>query len=252
MKLTIVGMSGSYPGPDSAASCYLVEQEHEGRTHRLVLDLGSGALGQLQRYTRLDEIDAVLLSHLHADHCLDLCGFYVVRRYYCEKSLPRVPVYGPRGTAGRLARAYGLPLHPGMTTEFDFRSYPDGRFSLGPFSIRRTRVRHPVPAYAVRIEAGGSSLVYSGDTGACGSLVRLAAGCDLFLCEGSFVESADNPPDLHMTGKEAAEHASRAGVGRLVLTHIPPTVDQMEVLADAKPAYAGPLDVARPGATYTL
>jgi ribonuclease BN (tRNA processing enzyme) len=72
MRLTIVGCSGSFPGPDSPASCYLVEAEHDGATFRLVLDLGSGALGHLQRYTDLESVDAVVLSHLHADHCLDI------------------------------------------------------------------------------------------------------------------------------------------------------------------------------------
>ena len=81
MKLPVVGCSGSYPGPDSPASCYLLEQEHEGRTWRVLMDLGSGALGALQRYVDPLGIDAVLLSHLHADHCLDLCGFYVCLLY---------------------------------------------------------------------------------------------------------------------------------------------------------------------------
>ena len=79
MKVTVVGCSGSFPGPDSAASCYLLEAPYDGRTFRLLLDLGSGALGPLQRYADLESIDAVALSHLHADHCLDLCSFYVFR-----------------------------------------------------------------------------------------------------------------------------------------------------------------------------
>ena len=82
VRLTVIGCSGSYPGPDSPASCYLLEQEHEGRTWRVLMDLGSGALGALQRYVDPLSIDAVLLSHLHADHCLDLCGYYVMRKYH--------------------------------------------------------------------------------------------------------------------------------------------------------------------------
>jgi ribonuclease BN (tRNA processing enzyme) len=253
VRLTVIGMSGSYPGPDSPASCYLVEQAYAGGVFRVLLDLGNGALGGLQRHIELDQVDAVLFSHLHADHCLDLCGFYVVRKYMqgCAGTAP-VPVYGPTGTADRMARAYDLPTDPGMRHEFDFREFPAGGFTLGPLQIRTTRVAHPVEAYALRVEAGGRSLVYSGDTGVCDPLVDLASGADLFLCEASFLEAPDNPPDLHLTGRQAGEHATRAGAGRLVLTHIPPAVDSKQVLREAEGAFAGDVDLARVGATYTL
>ena len=95
MRLTVIGCSGSFPGPDSPASCYLIEEQG----FRLLLDLGSGSLGPLQRHARLDGIDAVCLSHLHADHCLDLCGYWVARTYRPEGPAPQIPVYGPAGTA---------------------------------------------------------------------------------------------------------------------------------------------------------
>lgn len=252
MKLTVIGMSGSYPGPDSAASCYLVEAEHEGRPFRLVVDLGNGALGPLQRFISLDEIDAILLSHLHADHCLDMCGLYVVRRYYNHGEVPRIPVYGPAGTSERLARAYDLPPQPGMTVEFDFREFPDRAFGVGPFTVTAHRVAHPVAAYALRIAAGEATIAYSGDSGPCSALEHAAEGADLFLCEASFLEGNENPPDLHLTGREAAEYATRAGAERLVLTHVPPVVDPQRVLDDAKPAFEGPIDLAAPGASYSL
>jgi ribonuclease BN (tRNA processing enzyme) len=252
VKLTVIGMSGSYPGPDSPASCYLVEQEHDGRPFRLLLDLGNGALGPLQRHIDLDQVDAVLLTHLHADHCLDLCGYYVVRKYAPGGPWPRIPVYGPAGTADRMARAYDLPLHPGMHNEFDFRPFPADGFSVGPFWVRTARVAHPVAAFAIRLETQGRSLVYSGDTGVCNALVEIARGADLFLCEASFTEGSDNPPDLHLTGRQAGESATRADVRRLVLTHVPPVVDSKQVFAEAEAVYSGELDLARCGATYTL
>ena len=93
MRLTVLGCSGSYNGPDAAASSYLVEAEHDdgtgSRTWRLLLDLGSGALGPLQRLTDPLGIDAVLLSHLHADHCLDLCGYHVLRKYHPHGPQPQ-------------------------------------------------------------------------------------------------------------------------------------------------------------------
>jgi ribonuclease BN (tRNA processing enzyme) len=104
MRLTVVGCSGSFPGPASAASCYLVEATGaDDRTWRILLDLGSGALGPLQRYTSLYDVDAVLLSHLHPDHCLDLTGLYVALKYRPAGPAPAVPVHGPTGTAQRLA-----------------------------------------------------------------------------------------------------------------------------------------------------
>jgi ribonuclease BN (tRNA processing enzyme) len=253
MRLTIVGCSGSFPGPDSPASCYLLEAADDGRTYRLLLDLGNGALGHLQRYIDPLDVDAVALSHLHADHFFDLASFYVYRRYHPKAPHPRIPVLGPQGTANRLALAYDLPDEPGMTEEFAFATWPaDGVVKLGPFEIRARRVAHPVEAYGMRISVDGSVFVYSGDTGPCAALEALAADADVLLAEAAFMESSDHPTDLHMTGRDAAEHAARAGVRRLLLTHIPPWHDPAEVLADARPAFEGPLEVARAGATYEL
>ena len=115
MKLTVVGCSGSLPGPDSAASCYLLEAPYEDGVFRLLLDLGSGAIGALQRYVDLRSIGAVAFSHLHADHCLDLCGFYVMRKHHPDGHWGRIPVYGPPGVARRMASAYDISPDPGMT-----------------------------------------------------------------------------------------------------------------------------------------
>jgi ribonuclease BN (tRNA processing enzyme) len=252
IRLTVVGCSGSYPGPESATSCYLVEAPYEGRTFRLVMDLGSGALGPLQQHVDLTEVDAIVLSHLHADHCMDLCGFYVVRKYWPEGALPLLPVYGPAGTADRMARAYDLPDQPGMTGEFSFREYPDEPFTLGPFEVVAAHVDHPVDAYALRLTAGGRSLAYSGDTGPCGSLVDVAKGADLLLAEASFVDDADNPPHLHLTGRDAAQVATDAGVSRLVLTHVPPWYTREQVHAEARPHFDRDLSMAVPGASYDV
>lgn len=250
--MTVVGCSGSYPGPESPASCYLVEAEAEGRTYRLVLDLGNGALGALQRYADPLKIDAVLLSHLHADHCIDLTSYYVLRKYHPSGAQPMIPVYGPAGTADRLAFAYDLPRSPGMTEEFLFLPYPAGLFKIGPFEVEAIEVVHPVPAYAMRIKANGRMLVYSGDTGVCAGLDRAAEDADLFLAEASFIDGDPNPPDLHLTGKEAAEAAVRGGAQRLLLTHVPPWHDPAIALSEAAAVYDGPLELAQPGKTYEV
>lgn len=247
-----MGCSGSYPGPDSPASCYLVEAELDGRTWRLVLDLGNGALGALHRYADPLEIDAVLLSHLHADHCIDLTSYYVLRKYHPTGQRPPIPVYGPDGTPGRLARAYDLPKSPGMTEEFTFFHYPAASFTIGPFTITAAEVEHPVPAYAMRIEADGRVLTYSGDTGPCEALLVTARDADFFLCEASFMEGKENPPDLHLTGAQAGTAATRSGARRLVLTHVPPWHETDVALAEAKTTYDGQLELAVPGMTYDI
>jgi ribonuclease BN (tRNA processing enzyme) len=249
VRLTVVGSSGSFPGPGNPASCYLVEA---GGT-RVVLDLGNGALGPLATYVDLDDVDAVLLSHLHADHCLDMCSYYVYRRYHPDGPRPRLPVYGPAETADRLARAYDLAVEPGMREEFDFFEWRErGSYEVGALRVTVTQMVHPVTCYAMRIEHAGAALVYSGDTGASAALVEAARGADLLLAEASFHEGRDHVPGLHLTGREAGEHAAKAGVGRLVLTHLPPWNDPERSLAEAREAWTGPLEVARPGAVYEL
>jgi ribonuclease BN (tRNA processing enzyme) len=252
MKLTVVGCSGSFPGPESAASCYLLEADHEGRTWRVLLDLGNGALGPLHRYVDPLSIDAVFLSHLHPDHCLDLCGYYVLRKYHPQGHPPRLPVWGPAGTAARMARVYDLPSVPGMGEEFDFRAFGAGPIECGPFVIEPFAVEHPVVAFALRVSADGATLAYSGDTAPCAGLTGAAQGVDLFLAEASFRDAAVNPVGVHLTGSEAGRTAAEAGVRRLVLTHIPPWHDPQVALAEARTTYDGPLELATPGATYHL
>jgi ribonuclease BN (tRNA processing enzyme) len=256
LQLTIVGCSGSYPGPDSPASCYLVEavgSDGEGgdRTWRILLDLGNGALGALQRYADPLSIDAVLLSHLHADHCIDMTSYYVLRKYHPSGQQPPIPVWGPKGTARRLARAYDLPRKPGMQEEFEFHRLGKP-FTVGPFRISAAEVDHPVPAYAFRIEVAGTVLAYTGDTGPTGSLLDVAARADLLLAEASFRESDDNPESLHLTGFQAGELAAKAGAKRLVLTHIPPWHASDGMLAEARTSYDGPVELAAAGAVYPL
>jgi ribonuclease BN (tRNA processing enzyme) len=252
MRLTVVGCSGSFPGQDSAASCYLVEAEHQGGLFRVVLDMGSGSLGSLQRYVALETVDAVVLSHLHADHCLDMCAFYVVRRYHPDGPMSRLPVYGPEGTGDRIARAYDLKSGAHMNDEFDFRVFPTDAFDVGPFAVSVTEVDHPVTAFAIKLSDPSGTLVYTGDTARCRSIEIFAAGADLLLAEASFLESGDNPPHLHMTGGEAGAVAESAAVGRLVLTHIPPWHSADVVLAEASPRFSGQTLLARPGATFDI
>lgn len=242
MRLTVIGCSGSFPGPASPASCYLVE--HDGFT--LLLDLGNGALGELQAHIDLDDIDAVMLTHLHADHCLDLCGLYVARRYDPRGARTGLPVWGPEGTAARLARAYDLPEVPGMSAQFDFRHLVPGQMRIGPFVVRAERVNHPVEAYGLRVEADGHALAYSGDTAESPALVELARDADIALIEASCLD-ANPAPGVHLTARQAAQHASAAEARLLILTHLVPWNDPAETLAQAREAFGGEVMLASRG-----
>lgn len=257
IRLTVVGCSGSYPGPDSPASCYLVEAEGPApgggtRIWRILLDLGNGALGVLHRFVDPLQIDAVFLSHLHADHCIDMCSFHVLRRYHPSGAQPQIPVWGPQGSADRMARAYDLPTEPGMKTEFEFKVYPRGEFEFGPFTLEAFEVKHPVPAYALRVRVGDAVLAYTGDCGPCAGVDEVARGAHLLLAEAAFCEGVDNPPDLHLTGREAGELAVRGRVDRLVLTHVPPWHDAQRAYDEAKDVWSGPLELAATGSVYQI
>ena len=251
-RLTVVGCAGSYAGPDSAASCYLLEADDEGRRWRVLIDVGSGAVGPLHRFVDPLTLDAVLLSHLHPDHYFDISGLFVLWKYHPDGATGRIPIWGPKGTAEQVARAYGLSPKSGMDSEFDFHEYDGRPVELGPFTVHTTRVAHPVTAYAMRIEVGGKVLAYSGDTGPCGQLVEVARDADLMLCEAAFLEGNDNPANLHLTGRQAGEAARDAGARALVLTHIPAWHDKQRALAEARAVYDGPLELAATGATYDL
>jgi ribonuclease BN (tRNA processing enzyme) len=243
MRVTVVGCAGSFPGPDSPASCYLLEAEG----FRLVIDMGNGSLGVLQRYAELFGIDAICLSHLHADHCVDLGAYWVARRYTEAGPRPAIPVYGPQGTADRVAGFGGEDL-AAVRARFAFGDLTPGTFEVGPFLVTTDRMNHPVETFGFRVEQAGWRLAYSADTGESDALVRLAAGADLLLCEASFLDGpGPRPPDLHLSARQAAEYAARAGVGELVLTHLVPWHNPERSLAEASGYYDGPLSLATSG-----
>lgn len=249
MKLTVVGCSGSFPSVGSACSSYLVEADG----FRLLLDMGNGALGELQRHSGLYDLDAIFLSHLHADHCIDMCGYFVVRYYRHDGGrCDTIPVYGPDGTEQRLTTAHAdTPTDKSMSEVFDFHTLKPGSFEIGPFSVRTEKVAHPVDTFGIRVEHGGRSLTYSGDTGVSEALVELAHDTDLFLCEAAFTYGKEDIPGLHLNGREAGEHAARAGAQTRPHAH-PPWTDAERNLNDARAEYDGPAELATPGAVYEI
>lgn len=254
MLLTVLGCSGSVPGPGSPASGYLVRS---GDT-TVVLDLGNGTLGALQRHADPSALDALVLTHLHPDHCADVSALTVWRRYHPgARPRGRLPLHGPSTAAERLAAAYATSAaeraDTDLTDVYDVRTLdPAAAVRVGQVDLRAAPVDHPCEAYALRLTAAGRSLVYSGDTGPCDALVDLATGADVLLAEASWPHRDTNPRGIHLSGRDAGEAAQAAGVRRLLLTHVPPWTDPGQMLAEATAAFRGPVELVRADADYPI
>lgn len=238
MRLTVLGSSGTHPGPERVCAAHLLE--HDG--YRLLLDCGNGALSNLLRLTDVSAVDQVLLSHLHPDHFADLYGLYYALRFAPGGPLS-VPLAGPAGTPEFVTRilsddaetfAQRLPFTPVAAGQ---------RLELGPFTVTLHAAAHPVEALASRIEAGGRVLAYSGDSGPTPALVDCARDADLFLCDATWT-TGEHPPDVHCTGAEAGRLAAQAGAARLWCTHVAPETGRELVAAEAAETFPGDLHVA--------
>ena len=148
-----------------------------------------------------------------------------------------------------MAQAYGMDEDPGMTEAFDFVTLVPGKLEIGPFQVTLAHMNHPVETFGFRVEHAGRVLAYSADTGTCPALVELASQADVLLCEASYLSGPDPMPDIHLTARQAAEHAARAGAGQLVLTHLVPWNDQERTLAEAREfsPFGGATSLAAPG-----
>jgi ribonuclease BN (tRNA processing enzyme) len=261
MKLKVIGCTGSFAGPQSPASCYLVSStDSAGRTWRVLLDMGSGSLGEIQKHIELTSIDAVFVSHLHPDHCVDLAGLYIAARWDPRGwSTGPIDVWCPKGTDSYLARTHSMPPEATLGDQFTFHEWADEEIvEVGPLSVQPFRVVHPIEdPFALRVtehgERGDVVLTYSGDSDACEGLTRAAEGSDLFLCEAAYMEGRDDGlRGIHLTGARAGQTAQEAGTRRLLLTHLPIWNDKATVLAEARDHFDGPADVVAPLAEYTL
>lgn len=261
MMLTVVGNTGSFPGPHSPASCYLLSgEDHEGRMWRIVLDMGNGALGVLQRHMDLQDIDAVMVSHLHPDHCVDLGGLHVAIKWDPRGwSAGTVPLYGPSRLHEYLNNLHCLPEDHSMVTEFDFHVWREREpVSVGPFTVTPYTVAHPCPEpYALRVAydgpVGPSVLTYSGDTDHCDGLVAAARDADLFLCEAAYQEGReDHLRGIHLTGRRAGAAAAQARVRQLLLTHLPVWNSPTRARREAQLEFHGPVGIAEPAYTYKI
>lgn len=246
MHLTVLGSNGTYPTPDAPASGYLVEDGHT----KLWVDAGSGTFAALQRHCDPWQLDAIVLTHEHADHCLDIIGFHYALRYGGRPFRP-IPTYAPSGVLDRLLAFLGRVEHP-LTDVLDFHATEGGdEVSVGSIRLRFATTAHPVDTVAVRFQAGEAVLVYSSDTGLSDDVEELAKGADVFLVEATY-QGRDKPWEHHLTAYEAGEMGLRAGVGRLVLTHLWPTLDKGVSQDQASETFGRRVDVAVPNQIITI
>ena len=256
MRLTVLGCSGSTPGPHQPSSGYLLE----AGDFALGVELGNGTLAELQAVRDPFTLDRLVFSHLHPDHCADFSALTVLRRWHPDPPANpytnRLPVYAPKEAPTRFAAAYAPDqtelADTDLTDIYDFHPLTPDSQAVGPFTMTTAEVNHPCDAYGFRFTCGGRTLAYTGDTGVCDTLYDLARDVDTLLGEASWTHRADRPTGVHMSGRELGELATRAGVGRLLITHVAPWTDPQAVLAEARETYRGEVALVTKGATYDL
>ncbi|GGI08026.1 MBL fold metallo-hydrolase [Egicoccus halophilus] len=240
MELTVLGCAGSHTGPGRVCSGYLVEADGT----RVLVDCGNGSTANLQRLCRVEELDAIVVTHRHPDHCIDLVGIYHALRH-AEPRPARVPLHAAPEVVDTIA---GLLSdgHAGLAQVFDVTEVRSGDVrDVGPMRLTFADSVHSVPTLAVAVEHDGRRLVYSSDSAGGPGLVDFARGADLLLCEATWQgDAADFPPDLHLTARGAGEVARAAGVARLVLTHVAGSLDPVRSVAEAAEVFDGPLGAA--------
>ncbi|MGA8099637.1 MAG: MBL fold metallo-hydrolase [Candidatus Cybelea sp.] len=240
------------PRPDGACSCYLVQT---GRA-AVLFDIGSGAASKLRRAIEYGRLDAIVISHMHADHFFDLVPLRYGLKYGETSSPGRLPLWLPPG--GRraleaLRGAVSVDAPPDFfESAFAIEEYdPGAGLQVNDVRLRFCRTRHYVEAYAMRAECGDASLTYSADTAPCDGVVELARQASLFLCEAALGLGAEEGERGHSSAEEAGEMARRADAKRLVLTHYPDG-DAGALVDCAKRRFASLVSAAEDGMEIAL
>ncbi len=241
-SLTVLGSCGAWPEAGRACAGFLLE--YDG--FKVVLDLGYAALPQLLRYLPTGEVDAIVVTHQHPDHCVDVSALARVR-YYEAPDAPPIPLYSPPGVLDVLR---ALEPNPDPATVFDVHDLAATR-EIGPFTLETVLLPHYVTNLGVRLKAPGVSVAYTGDSGPSPDLAKLAQGTDLFISDATLQgPSPQTTPRYVMTAAEAARGA--LGAARLVLTHFWPGSDRSVSVAEAREVFSGEVIAAEEGLTIPL
>ncbi|MEX0832653.1 MAG: MBL fold metallo-hydrolase [Actinomycetota bacterium] len=247
MNLTVLGSDGSWAGPGGACSGYLVRQGG----FALWLDAGNGTLARLQEHIGIPEIGAVAITHDHPDHFVDLYTL-LVAIHYGGVGRPGLPVFAPSGFFDELKSLMSDDTRRAMNETFAAKEIGPGEsLEAGPFGIKTFEMEHFGDALGYRVEAGGTVLAYTGDTGPSDQVVELGRNADLFVVEASWQDDDELLP-FHMSARQAGEHAQRAGASTLMLTHLTPKLDPAVSIAQAKEAFDGEILVAEADSTVEI
>ena len=238
MRLTVLGGCGAWPTAGQACGGYLVE--HDGFT--VLIDPGYAVLPRMLSHIEAADLDAVLVSHGHPDHCADLNPLLRARALRDEPA-PPLPVYAPPASLGPVLTLDRPGMLDGALSLRDF--VPGERFAVGPFDVRTWLLPHMLPNAGLRLAAGGQTLAYTGDTGPAPELIDLARDADIFLAEASYPHEvpADSAKYLS-SAAQAGRTAARAGAGRLLLTHLMPGTDPAQAIEAAAASFTGEIGVA--------
>jgi len=230
MEVTALGSSGAFPTLLNPCSSYLVSLAG----FRILLDAGYSTFQAMLKHTTPDAIDAVIVTHGHPDHCADLNPLLRARALGGGTPAP-LPLYCPPGALGAV-----LALdRPGMLDPYyDLREFsPGSSFQVGPFNVDTRLLPHWLPNAGIRIN---DSLVYTGDTGPSPLIAELAEGAGTLIADASYpTQMPSGSAEYLSSAVQAGEHATAAGVGRLVLTHVMPGVDSLEALGAARSTFDG-------------
>jgi ribonuclease BN (tRNA processing enzyme) len=254
-KLTILGSSPAWTNPGGAGSGYLLRNDSTA----IQIEAGSGTFGRLRATLPVDQLDAVVISHVHGDHFLDLVPLCYGLRYGKIRGGKPLPVYVPPGCSRFLSDfARVLNGEPDFFSgTFELHEYPtEAAFTIGSITFRAHRVQHYIASHALHCDVG-AGFVFSGDSAPCDELVNAARGAATLLCEAALTDRSDDAPNPaergHLTPGEAAQVAERAGVRRLILTHFRTDIQGYEsVAAEARAHFSGQLTLAREKRTYIL
>jgi ribonuclease BN (tRNA processing enzyme) len=249
MRVTVLGGCGAWPEAGRAAAGFLVE--HEGFV--VALDLGYATLPNLLRVIPPERLDAVLITHAHPDHCVDLHPLHRAWRMRAD-ALPPLRVYCTGGVMDRIEGLEGGEDVAELRATLDVRTFePGAAFDLGPWRVSNRFLPHWVPNAGLRLDAEGFALAYTGDTGPSEEIVELARDAALLIADATW--PGDPPargPRYDLTAGEAGRYAARAGAERLLLTHFWPGTDRTRSVAAARGQYAGEVLVADEGATIAI
>lgn len=245
MKLTTIGFWGGYPRVNEASSGYILEHDK----FHLLIDCGSAVLSKLQNYVQPEDLDAVILSHFHADHIADVGALQharLIQGFLGKEMKKPLPIYAHQANSSEFSKLSYKDITEGVSYD------PGAVLNVGPFKVQFLLTKHPVTCYAMRFEVDGKTLVYTADSSFIEEFIAFSKGADVLLCECNFYGNQDGSSAGHMNSFDAGTLATKADVKQLILTHLPHYGELTHLVEEAKQKYSGPVSLAYTGQQIQL